>query len=578
MKIKRYFGKTFSEIMARIEKEHGKNAVILHVIKTREPGIMGFFKSPIIEALVSCEENAEQPAPATRALALPAPNAGRPAAPAGGSGHPHNTDRLAFLEKMMDQMVMMQKHPSASAPQIHQEPDDSPLTLFLKSRFSAQGLSHNKIIKLCAVLKKRGIRPRDVYATLEKIFSYFFKNNQPILADMPGNETLRVLLVGPPGAGKTTSMAKLAFHLKLKQQVHAAMVNCDSSKISANSEIKKYGEFSGIPTFSVFSPDEIPLVLRKLSGIGAAFFDSAAASGEDDEQMDLIRETSRVISPHLTILVLDSGSSYPLVKQAAHAFSDFPGLVFLFTKLDQSRAIGTIVNLKTDYKAVNAYATLGRDVLGDIDPIRADWVVQQLLANGKTLRENPSRGFPGAKEEAKPKKGPAVVPFPTPPKFQPGFPQAGEGFVKNFFSVLKAVDEKAAASLMGFFEKTASMGLVLEPVDSSVALKSADGKNEFGVFTRTAVVKFQNVSSMARSAGNSRQMDQYLHTLAQAIADARLLSPGGPDAGYILKKADNRFLSIPECLDHAEQWLKAIEKVVDSSESQQKTDAMTTNG
>ena len=570
MQIKRYYGKTFSEIMARVEKEHGKDAVVLHVNKMREPGLKGFFKRPIIEALVSCETAGPEPESRHRPLSLPSPDMDRTPPPKEEPGQNVLNERLAFLEKMMDQMALIAKSGPGKDLASMPDPDDV-LAVFLRRRFDAQGISGNKTRKLCSILKKRGTKPKDVFLTLEKIFLHFFKNSRPLLDELPNQGPCRVVFTGLPGAGKTTSMAKLSFHLKLRQGIPVAMVNCDSQKISAGNEIKKYGEFSRIDTYSIFSPSEIPSICSRLSNMKVICFDTSAADTWDPAQMDNLKQFINAIQPHLTILVLDAGSSYALARQTASAFVGFPNLVFLFTKLDQTRAVGTLVNVKTDHKTISAFGTSGRDVLGDIQPVNARWVVRRLLDSddSKDLQINNPVKL-SKKSSPKPVKDPAVVPFPGPLKSNPVFPQSKEAFVQAFFRVLEEVDEKAATQLKSFFGNTARLGLILFPDENGLALKSPDGRNEFALFTRNALVKFQNVAPSARNAGNLDKTDQYLTTFARSLEAARLLPHSGNGRGFTLKKTDNRFLNITECMKQEKTWLKAMDEVLDSSKLKDK--------
>ena len=559
MQIKRYFGKTFAQVMERVENEHGKNAVILHVNKMREPGFMGFFKPPIIEALVSCEQASSAPEPVAPPLPLPSPDGQHSFTVKDDDAH--LTQRISFLEKLVDQMQVRTRGTDLDPLAHASEPGDTPMIAFLRTKLAEQEVSPFNIKELCAVLAQSDTQSKDMFEGLEKIFSGFFENPGPILANLPENEPVRVVFAGPPGAGKTTSMAKLAFHLKLGRGVSVAMVNCDTTKISADIEIKKYGEFSRIHTYSVFSPSEIPGLFSRLSNTGVICFDTSAVNSANKEEMDLLAGFVEVIQPHLTVLTVDNGSSSAFARRTVSGFIHFPGLCFLFTKLDQTPEIGTLVNLMMDHKAIPAYCTFERDVLADIEPVGIQWMVKQLLETDlqKDLSQAPAFSF---QTDPMPARDPAVVPFPRATASKSGFSQSEEPVVKDFFQVLAQVDEKTAGLLRAFFEKTDRLGLVLAPANGGLAMKTPDGKKELAMFTRNGVVKFMNVAPTAKNAGMLDKARQYLTALAHTIEAARLV---GADDGLGVKKQDNRFLSILECLEHEQTWLKAIEAFVDRS-------------
>jgi len=56
MKIKRYMGKTTKEAMHKLKRELGTEAVILHTRKIKHPGLLGFFKKPLIEIVAALDD------------------------------------------------------------------------------------------------------------------------------------------------------------------------------------------------------------------------------------------------------------------------------------------------------------------------------------------------------------------------------------------------------------------------------------------------------------------------------------------------------------------------------------------
>jgi flagellar biosynthesis protein FlhF len=60
-----------------------------------------------------------------------------------------------------------------------------------------------------------------------------------------------VMMVGPTGVGKTTSVAKLAAQYKIKEKKRVALITVDTYRIAAVEQLKTYADLIGLP-FKVF--------------------------------------------------------------------------------------------------------------------------------------------------------------------------------------------------------------------------------------------------------------------------------------------------------------------------------------
>jgi len=59
--------------------------------------------------------------------------------------------------------------------------------------------------------------------------------------------TKYVALVGPTGVGKTTTIAKLAAHFKLRENLRVGMITIDTYRIAAVDQLKAYAEILNMP-------------------------------------------------------------------------------------------------------------------------------------------------------------------------------------------------------------------------------------------------------------------------------------------------------------------------------------------
>ena len=56
-----------------------------------------------------------------------------------------------------------------------------------------------------------------------------------------------VALIGPTGVGKTTTLAKLAANLKLREKHRVGLITLDTYRIAAIDQLKRYADIIGSP-------------------------------------------------------------------------------------------------------------------------------------------------------------------------------------------------------------------------------------------------------------------------------------------------------------------------------------------
>ena len=66
-----------------------------------------------------------------------------------------------------------------------------------------------------------------------------------------------MFLVGPTGVGKTTTLAKLAATLLLKQRRSVALISTDTFRVGAVAQLQVYAEILGVPLAVAYTPREL---------------------------------------------------------------------------------------------------------------------------------------------------------------------------------------------------------------------------------------------------------------------------------------------------------------------------------
>src|SRR5207237_8554688 len=90
-----------------------------------------------------------------------------------------------------------------------------------------------------------------------------------------------VALIGPTGVGKTTTIAKLAATLKLKESHTVGLITIDTYRIAAVDQLKKYADILDIPLRVVASPEELRAAIDAMSDREFIRVDTAGRSPAD---------------------------------------------------------------------------------------------------------------------------------------------------------------------------------------------------------------------------------------------------------------------------------------------------------
>ncbi|WP_425408381.1 hypothetical protein [Hyphococcus sp.] len=172
----------------------------------------------------------------------------------------------------------------------------------------------------------------DLYR-LETAFSKAFTFAPLSLA--PSNP---VMLVGPTGAGKTSSGAKLAA-LAQGQGAKAFMITADVGRAGAVDQIRAYGDALGAEYFIAESPLDVAQILRSHRPTGAVIFDTPGVSPYDSGDVAALRSYREAADAEPVLVLPASGDADEYVDWAL-AFKEIGVKRCILTKFDATKRVG----------------------------------------------------------------------------------------------------------------------------------------------------------------------------------------------------------------------------------------------
>jgi len=212
-------------------------------------------------------------------------------------------------------------------------------------------------------------------------------DDEPI-AFAKGRPTV-VLMAGLQGAGKTTTSAKLAAHLRKDRKRKPLLVAADIQRPAAVDQLQQLGKQIDIPVFHVAgeAPERLASLAvaeAKRTGRDTVIIDTAGRLHIDAALMAELARVKAAVSPDTTFLVCDAMTGQDAVRSAQAFVETLPLDGVILTKLDGDSRGGAALSVRHVTGAPVRYAGWGEKV-EDLQPFHADRLVSRVLGMGDVV-------------------------------------------------------------------------------------------------------------------------------------------------------------------------------------------------
>lgn len=214
---------------------------------------------------------------------------------------------------------------------------------------------------------------------LQRIIEARVKTSGPLFDRSDRKKT--VILIGPTGVGKTTTIAKLAAHYRQNERRSVALVTLDTYRIAAVEQLRLYADLIDIPMDVALTRGDAVRRISKRNDTELILVDTAGRGPGDRVGMTEVREILALnhrVEVHLVL------SATTRERDLMQHLNQYRGISFdriLFTKLDETTGIGGAFDLMEKTGVPLSYFSVGQRVPEDLEVATAERLAGLLLAD-----------------------------------------------------------------------------------------------------------------------------------------------------------------------------------------------------
>ena len=227
------------------------------------------------------------------------------------------------------------------------------------------------------------IHMRQNTQTVKRYFQVLLKKLIPVRIEkeIPKGMQKIIMLVGPTGVGKTTTLAKLAArYALLKYRYKVGIITLDTYRIGAVEQLFQYAQMMKLPFEDVIDTDDFRKALNNLSYCDVILIDTVGSSQHDKEKLEKIATFLQHSQQPIDVnLVLSASAKYQDLKDAYEKFSFLNIDTLMITKFDETSGFGNIFSLIYETQKPISYFSTGQEVPDDIQTASADFLIECLF-------------------------------------------------------------------------------------------------------------------------------------------------------------------------------------------------------
>lgn len=384
----KYYANDMQEALAKIKKELGSDAIILSSKRVHSKGgIFGFLSPKVYEVIAEYDPKSmvrERPktvkAVKPDTQPLKSDKIDKAVKQAELAEKRSEKKAVEQLDNKIDQLSEIIQNFSTKFEYLKKdvtydyEPQVENILIRLMERDVEEEYAHEICTKVTELMEKKQVSHiealdhllREIIGEIEEIEPNKFERRV-------------VMIVGPTGVGKTTTLVKLASYFVVKQELKVGIINTDVYRVAAQEQLKTYSKILNVPMATVYKPSEMKAALKEFEDMDLVFVDTAGKVSNDKEYQQDVKAFIDEGQIDEIYLALCGSSSIKILKETINNYAFLKKHNIIVTKMDEGISNGVLINIKMYSKRPLSYVTIGQSVPDDIQKVDVSAIISDMV-------------------------------------------------------------------------------------------------------------------------------------------------------------------------------------------------------
>jgi len=371
VKIRKYRGRSVPEVMLRIKEELGEDAIIL---SKRE-------KDGVVEVLAAVDVAIDEE-PRKKIDLVEAVKEAPPSVEADAP----QMDRLLVEIEELKKLIYRQSARDREIEELKKE--IASIKGLLQSSSGVPFQWDEELLPIYNRLREMEVEDRVLSFVMKKVAEEELLDPKVVCREVLAHmiktssfsprEGVPVVFSGPPGVGKTTTLAKLASILKLFEGRDVGVVSIDTYRIGAVDQLKIYSEILGVDFYTANTPEEFERIVDVLKD-RVILVDTAGRSHKDSVRLEEMVSFLERVGDYFLLVLLPFNLRLKEALKVVEGFSTKKPDGLVLTKLDEAEVYGLPVNISWFLDIPILFVTTGQRVPEDIEQADPDKLASYVL-------------------------------------------------------------------------------------------------------------------------------------------------------------------------------------------------------